>query len=436
MTPIRVLAVVLIFLATTVAWFILGTSLAFRTEGKTVLLGARVEDSWGGTHVQAQPRFFVYETVLDTVTETTTNATGQTTQTRKTVRRRIARDVEAVGSDIGVELAVDYRQKGLLWYSVYSVSFEGTYRVRNTSPSNELYVRFDFPSNHALFDDFVFRVDGKDVDDARVSYEEVPDDASGSDPSGRTWSAPHAMTAHVPLELSKEARITIRYRSQGTGVWQYRFGEHTSRVRNFRLSVHTHFKDFDIPEACLSPAQREATDDGWKLTWAFTDVISNVRIGIDMPKKLNPGPVAQRISFFAPVSLLFFFTMLLIVGALRDRNIHPMNYFFLAAAFFAFHLFFAYLVDHVRLGGSFALASATSVLLVATYMRLVCGWAFTLRAVVPTQIVYLVLFSYSFFFEGYTGLTITIGAILTLFVLMQITGRTDWGTLMRKKKGT
>ncbi len=436
MTPIRVLAIVLIFLATTVAWFILGTSLAFRTEEKTVLLGARVENSWGGTHVQTQPRFFVYETVLDTATETTTNAAGQTFQTQKTIRRRVPKDLEAAGTDIGVALAVDHRQKGLLWYSVYSVLFEGTYRVRNTSPSKELHVRFDFPSNHALFDDFAFQVDGKDLEDARVSYEEVPDDVDASNPSGRTWNAPHAMTARVLLEPSKEAQISIRYRSQGTGVWQYRLGEHTSRVRNFRLSVHTRFKDFDIPEACLSPAERLATDDGWKLTWTFTDVISNVRIGIDMPKKLNPGPVAQRISFFAPVSLLFFFTILLIVGALRERNIHPMNYFFLAAAFFSFHLLFAYLVDHVRLGWSFVLASVTSVLLVATYVRLVSGWAFTLRAVVPTQIVYLVLFSYSFFFEGYTGLTITIGAILTLFVLMQVTGRTDWGDLMRKKQGT
>ena len=43
------------------------------------------------------------------------------------------------------------------------------------------------------------------------------------------------------------------------------------------------------------------------------------------------------------------------------------------------------------------------------------------------QLVYLVLFSYAFFFEGYTGLTVTIGAVLTLFVLMQITARVDWG---------
>jgi VIT1/CCC1 family predicted Fe2+/Mn2+ transporter len=47
--------------------------------------------------------------------------------------------------------------------------------------------------------------------------------------------------------------------------------------------------------------------------------------------------------------------------------------------------------------------------------------------------VFLVLFSYAFFFEGYTGLTVTIGAIVTLFALMQLTGRVDWGEVFARK---
>jgi hypothetical protein len=37
-----------------------------------------------------------------------------------------------------------------------------------------------------------------------------------------------------------------------------------------------------------------------------------------------------------------------------------------------------------------------------------------------------VLFSYAFFFKGFTGLAITIGSIVTLFVVMQLTGRIRW----------
>jgi energy-converting hydrogenase Eha subunit G len=42
------------------------------------------------------------------------------------------------------------------------------------------------------------------------------------------------------------------------------------------------------------------------------------------------------------------------------------------------------------------------------------------------QFLFLVLFSYAFFYKGFTGLAITIGSILTLFVVMQMTGRIQW----------
>ena len=42
------------------------------------------------------------------------------------------------------------------------------------------------------------------------------------------------------------------------------------------------------------------------------------------------------------------------------------------------------------------------------------------------QVIYLVLFSYAFFIPGFTGLAITIGCIMTLFVVMQLTARVRW----------
>ena len=62
-----------------------------------------------------------------------------------------------------------------------------------------------------------------------------------------------------------------------------------------------------------------------------------------------------------------------------------------------------------------------------SYERLFVGWRFARREVGISQVLYLVLFSYSFFWEGFTGLAITLGAIGTLFVMMQVTGRLDWG---------
>jgi inner membrane protein involved in colicin E2 resistance len=103
-----------------------------------------------------------------------------------------------------------------------------------------------------------------------------------------------------------------------------------------------------------------------------------------------------------------------------------MNYFFLAAAFFAFHLLLAYLVDHISIHLAMVLASLVSIALVVSYLRLVVGTRFAAVEAGGAQFIYLVLFSYAFFWKGYTGLAITIISILTLFVVMQATGRVRW----------
>lgn len=108
-----------------------------------------------------------------------------------------------------------------------------------------------------------------------------------------------------------------------------------------------------------------------------------------------------------------------------------MNYFFLSTAFFAFHLLLAYLADHLDIHVSFAICSAVSVVLVVTYLRLVTGTQFAIREAALAQLIYLVLFSYAFFFKGLTGLAITIVAILTLFAAMQMTGRIRWSEKFR-----
>jgi inner membrane protein involved in colicin E2 resistance len=145
-----------------------------------------------------------------------------------------------------------------------------------------------------------------------------------------------------------------------------------------------------------------------------------------MPEHVQPGPLAGEITYFAPVSLLFFFFVMFMITTIRGIDLHPMNYFFLAAAFFAFHLLLAYLADHISIHAASAICSLVSVFLVVSYLRLVVGMHFAAVEAGISQLVYLVLFSYAFFYHGYTGLTVTVGAILGLFVAMQMTGRIKW----------
>ncbi|MEO0205280.1 MAG: inner membrane CreD family protein, partial [candidate division WOR-3 bacterium] len=134
----------------------------------------------------------------------------------------------------------------------------------------------------------------------------------------------------------------------------------------------------------------------------------------------------SRVTFFAPVSLFLFLFLMFIITTLRGIKIHPMNYFFICAAFFSFHLLLAYLADHIDINLALIISSLVSIFLVISYMRLVVGIKFAFVETGVSQLIYLVFFSYTFFLETFTGLVITILCILTLFVVMQLTGKIEW----------
>ncbi len=391
MTVPRLIAVIFIFGCVTVAWAILGTSVIARTDSGYDRLGAQVEQLWGTPQQQRAPLV------------TVTGASGQ------------PRAVELAASTIHVDLSLQHRRKGLLWYATYGVTFDGTYTFQNPlAEPVTATVTFVFPSSSAIYDDFDFRVND-----------------SLATPTGSPGAE---LTNVVRLGPGEEATIHIGYHSRGLDRWTYRFAEGIVTVKNFALTVTTNFSDYDFPAGSISPSTKTQSGSGWQLVWQFNNLVSDFDIAVEMPHKINPGPLASRMSYFAPVSLLFFFTVLVILGAVKGTHLHPMHYFFLGASFFAFHLLFAYLVDHVVAELAFVIAAVVSLTLVISYLWRVVGARFALREAGLSQLLFLVLFSYAFFFEGYTGLVVTIGAIVTLAVLMQVTARVDWNEVFRKKK--
>ena len=399
----RILAIIAIFACTCVAWMILGTSIYLRTENAGSELSSRVASTWGTAQEQHPP-------VASYVTKVT--KTVETEENGKKIKKTETHDVSNVvpldSSQIVADLHIDYRQKGLLWFSTYRVGFAGNYTFQNPTGQEESFtIRLPLPSKQAVYDGMEISLD----------RQVLPLDFSGAE-----------ATAHGVLKPNATGAVRIAYRSQGQDNWIYKFssGDEVARVKDLHLLVKTDFGGFDFPENSLSPTEKRQTSEGWELKWDYQNLVSGFNIALRMPQKLQPGPLAGRISYFAPVPLFFFFFLVFILSTLRGIDLHPMNYFFLACAFFAFHLLLAYLCDHVSIHAGFVISSAVSILLVVTYLRLVVNLRFAVVEAGLSQLIYLVLFSYAFFFAGFTGLAITIGAILTLFVVMQMTGRIQW----------
>ena len=397
----RLIAVAFIFCCTSAAWMILGGTITSRTGSATDRLRDHVQSIWGAPHVQMSPYagYSLPVKYVETITEN-----GAKKVVEKT--RMDSYEIRPASSDIVVEIQSEPRRKGLLWYSTYKVAFHGDYVFNNPEKDKQtLRLTLPLPAAQAVYDNLQFIVNGQPF--TPVTEKE---------------------TAQVPIDVApgQSVHLQVAYRSQGLDSWKYTFGQAVTTVENFHLRMTTNFKDIDFPDNTLAPVQKHEIPEGWQLDWEYKNLLSGYSIAMTLPEKLQPGPLASEISFFAPVSLFFFFFLIYIITTMRNIDLHPMNYFFLGAAFFAFHLLLAYLVDHLDINASFAIASAVSVLLVITYLRLVVGTQFAIREAALAQIIYLVLFSYAFFFKGLTGLSITIGAILTLFVVMQMTGRIPW----------
>jgi len=404
----QIAALVFIFVCTTVAWMILGATILSRTYSSNQQLEGRVASTWGAPQEQT-PATATYKKVeVSVVTE---QQAGKIITRNDKIERSIPLPLEA--SNIDVKLRLDHRQKGLLWYSTYAVDFAGEYKFRNdTSEPHVVSYHLAFPAQRAVYDGLLMEVNGQ----------KVP-------------IAANEEGAYVEAMLAPGGTAALRtaYQSQGLNSWRYKLGDGIAHVNNFVLNMATNFKDIDFADDTLSPTGKQATNNGWQLTWRYSNLLSGFQIGMTMPEQLQPGPLAGQISYFAPVSLFFFFFLMFIISMLRNLDLHPLNYFFLACAFFAFHLLLAYLVDHISIHAAMLIASVVSIALVVSYLRLVVGIRFAALEAGTAQLIYLVLFSYAFFWKGFTGLAITVISIVTLLVVMQATGRIRWSERLKSR---
>lgn len=420
MTALRILAIGLVFTSASLGWLVLGKTVQNRTDSLDESLSAEMASLWGPkVLVQTSP----WSAWLDCDRRDDAGSAGPTAST------------------ISAEMSHQDRYKGLLWFSAYKVDFRGEYRLA-ASPAqaggagepegatNDGVFIFPLPDGASTYHALSAEVDGKPV-------------PLGNKASGRLV---------IPIDRSVEHVVTVHYITGGQNAWVYSpggfphmetqddklvvaAGENLRELTGFSLTARTDFTNIDYPRGTLSPTTPAASEGKWtQAVWQADNLITRQSIGIAMPRRANAGPIVSRMSLFAPVSLAFFFTVLLALVVLKSIPLHPMHLLFVAAGFFAFHILLSYLADIMSIQPAFWVSAAVSVLLVVTYLRLVVGVKFAVVYAGAAQLVYLVGFSYAFFWTGRTGLTVTICAVVTLFVLMQATGKLDWQKVFDSKQ--
>lgn len=412
----RIFAIGLVFGLACIGWMILGGVTTQRTHMEDERLGPEVQDLWGRPHAQHAPvPVFHWDEVQDI--ERTETKDGEMTKivSKETITHDMP--VRFSSTDVQVGLNLDQRLKGLMWFSLFNVGFNGRWTYKHQEPrAGKLTIAFDFPLPDGLYDGFHFIVNGEDR-------------APRLQPQGGR------VVTDIDVHPGDELSLEIGYNSRGSDEWRYLPAEGVVSLENFRLGMTTDFENIDFPAGTISPGLKTPTGTGMALTWQFAQVVTGQGMGMRMPSRIQPGELAAALAFSAPISLLFFFLVIFVLGTLRRIDIHPVNYLFIAGAFYAFHLLFAYSVDHMALLPAFVMSSAVSLVLVVSYLRLVVSARFAFIEAALAQVLYLVGFSLAHFWEGFTGLTVTILSILTLFLLMQLTGRVRWSEVFARTPG-
>src|SRR5215216_1118072 len=203
----RIIAIAAIFACATVAWLILGATIFQRTYESDGSLADHVVANWGAPQNQTPPVVTVDVPVKSEVVE---NGKKQIV----TQQHEVALPLES--SRLNVRLDLAHRQKGLLWYSTYKVSFAGAYTFRNTTKQEQVNLKLNFPAERAIYDDLQVTVDGAPLPLV-----------SGRGATGGT----------VKVAPGQTATLRVAYRSQGLTDWRYSFGGEVAQVRDFELKL-------------------------------------------------------------------------------------------------------------------------------------------------------------------------------------------------------
>ena len=399
----KLLAVGLVFVGFSLAWIILGNVNTSRTEKQSQVLLTRVQNAYGGPLIITPPQIF-YEIIL----EKTVAINGIDTVSVYKQKEL----VDPSKTDISIDLRMERKKVGNLWFPVFTAVYQGEYEYNFESIPREyraqsLFLLPGLNSSESIYNNIEMKIDDTVIQPLSKLVAGIP------------------IKLEEIVSLAGVVKVVFNYKTTGTDYMLYvisgqkqqlpdldnkesfsgqvnnveekfDYVERLTRLDDFSVKVTTDFKNYNFPVRTIPPTNREVKDNITEFYWNFNKTVTGKNIGVIIPKLRNPGEIAGRISFFAPVSLLFFFVVMIIISLLIKKVLHPMHYFFLAATFLSFHLMFSYIADHVSIYLAFGIAAVISCLLTFSFLVRIHRRRYSLIAT-SLQFLYLIIFNQMYY---------------------------------------
>lgn len=375
----------LIIMPLTIGWFLLAARMETRTYQAAYQQSALVKQIWGGNLAQPMPSVRYKRFGSDVATLNRGDITA---------------------TNIAITLTMDYRKKGLNYYTGYNAEFQGTYQVHNPE-SEKIYLSFIFPyptrQAEGMLQKVKLLVNGEE-DIADTEYQ----------PTLALWTG--------TLEPAQTLTISVQY--QGRGLSQFIYGFETGRAINQFTGQITlqGATDFDYPVSTLPATEPPIlTPDGQGkiLRWKLDRSLTQLNIGVILPDRLNVENQLFVMAYRAPFFYMLFLFSWALIAYLGAKKLHFIPVAITSFTYFLFYPLFAYLLMYIDLIIAFLLAFSIIGLLLFNYARLLYGIK-TALGLALIYTFYLGLTSVAALLPLYTGLILTLEGIALMGILMQV----------------
>ena len=375
-----------IFIITFAVWVIAG-QVSHRTDFASTELADDVESRWGAPVEQAAPSL----RAVQSGTVFTELAPLSLSQQR-----------------VKVDATMNYRKRGLAYFSGFDFTFDGTYLAENPEP-HDIDVAFVFPI---------------DVDKSQVLLSELAFSVDGAPSSMDLGERGDRLVWTGRLPVGGKTEFHIRYRARGLESFVYRL-DPALQARNVTLNIDvTGGENIDYPPFVLAASANTAGDGKASLEWKYPSLESGVAMGVILPSVKKYDELMATMAFRAVVPGIVFLIGLSLLSLRHRRKLHIWETYVAAAAFGFTSVLLAYLGAFLHFLAAWGVTMVGMGAAVVLYVSrlfpqerlhwLAGAWVAT--QVLPTLAVLL---------PGYTGLLYTLELLAGLLAVMTLVTRKE-----------
>ncbi|MEM8998433.1 MAG: hypothetical protein AAGF23_26850, partial [Acidobacteriota bacterium] len=275
---------------------------------------------------------------------------------------------------VRVDADMNFRKRGLVYFSGFDFHFEGRYTLRNDR-GKTIDVVFVLPlpmiKDQVLLSDLLFDVEGEPQ---RVELAEGRDRLQ--------WSG--------RLEEGEETRIAIAFRGRGLDRFTYRLDPSLPvRDFSFELSIGGG-RDHDYTAGVMPAVETRQDDDRTVLAWRYDALEAGIPVGATLPSEEAWDDVLLKMIGHAVPAFFLFFAGL--VTLFEIFSVRPRLYqmYLLASGWAFFYVLLPYLGAFLHFYAAWVLSSLTVAALLTSFAARLIGpdaRPYMLAALAPSLLV-------------------------------------------------